>query len=129
MKNLFFMPPVSPLRKVHFYSAVVQAMANPPWRPSWPERGLKLIEDDRCLLEWDENQNSFMIRNQMPIASLWPNIAALEKNKKAKRIGPVRKNIPKIQYNISQIVPSTSIAVKKLFLINMDNGENRIEKK
>ena len=92
------------------------------------KKRMRFIEDDRCLLHWDEKKKAFMIQNYVPIASLWPNIRVLDQIKNVRKLSPVRKAIRKHYYDVSQLVSKRPVEVKKLILMNMNNGEDRIEK-
>lgn len=68
--------------------------------------GYGIIEDDKCLLTWDAKKEKLYITNGIPYFELWaPQRKLLGGKKKVKRIGRVRKNIPKIRFDISEIIP------------------------
>ncbi len=86
-------------------------------------KGFSFVEDNRCLLTWNNDLNSFSVINQDPIASLWSNNLAFENFKGVDKIGPVRKNIEKIDYNLSSLVPTEVKSVKKIFIIDMNKSD------
>lgn len=87
-------------------------------------KGHKIIEDDKCLLTWDAKKKQVFIENGIPLLELWTPQQALGIKSKAKRLGRVRKDIPKIRFDISDIVPKRRTPVEKIFLILMDNHED-----
>lgn len=88
-------------------------------------RGFKIIEDDKCLIEWDEKKGDFFIRNGYPFLELWkPQVNPLRKGIKDKAVGKVRNNIQKYRFDISALVPKKKFPVGKIFLIALDNYDN-----
>lgn len=87
------------------------------------------IEDDRCLLHWDETDQQIKIRNYLPYIDVWKDIQALaEKTKGLKLLYPIRENIQKFRYDAKAIAVEEAVPVRKLFLIAIDNLDDRIEK-
>lgn len=93
-------------------------------------RGFQLIEDDRCLLHWDETKGQLMIQNYLPTIDLWPDLTELaQRSGLLKSIGQVRDNIQKIRYDASNSIIKNAEPVKKIFLITMTNLEDEITQK
>ena len=91
-------------------------------------RGMELIEDDRCLVHWDEATQQLMIQNYLPFMDLWRDLTkAAEKNGQLKQLYQIRKNIQKFRYDASSITIKEAVPVNKLLLISMDNQEDKIE--
>lgn len=88
------------------------------------KKGYTLIEDDKVLLTWDAKKQKLFIENGIPYMELWSNQQKILESSKAKRIGRVRKNIPKIRFDISDIVPKRRTPVEKIFLALMDNFDD-----
>ena len=93
-------------------------------------RGFELIEDDRCLLHWDEEQQALMIRNYLPFLDLWKDLSkAAEKSGQLTELYQIRDNIQKFRYDAHAITVKEAVKVQKIFLISMDNLEDHIEQK
>ena len=91
-------------------------------------QGFELIEDDRCLLHWDDIRQQLMIRNYLPFLDLWRDLSnAAEKNERLQPLYQIRDNIQKIRYDASAITVKKAVPVHKIFLITMDNQVDRIE--
>lgn len=90
-------------------------------------KGFELIEDDRCLLHWDDQGQQLMIRNYLPFIDLWKDLSrAANKSGNLKPLYQIRENIQKIRYDASAITVKEDVPVQKIFLITMDNLEDRI---
>jgi len=93
-------------------------------------RGFELIEDDRCLLHWDETQQQLMIQNYLPFMDLWRDLSkAAGKSGQLKELYQIRENIQKFRYDASAITVKTPVPIQRIFLISMDNKEDKIEQK
>jgi len=69
-----------------------------------------------------------MIRNYLPFMDLWRDLSrAAGKSGHLKPLYQVRDNIQKIRYDASAITVKEDVAVQQIFLITMDNKEDRIE--
>lgn len=88
----------------------------------------RIIEDDKCLLEFNSRTKKFQIKNHFPFIELWQNNANfLKDQKQIKAISRVRKNIPKIRFDIKDHAPKRSVALDKIVLLNMNNLEDKID--
>ena len=93
-------------------------------------KGFQLIEDDRCLLHWEEKEGQLMIKNYLPTIDLWPDVTKIaQKSGELKSLGKIRDNIRKIRYDASHIVVTDAVPVQRIFLINMTNLEDEITQK
>ena len=91
-------------------------------------QGFELIEDDRCLVHWEEAQQQLMIHNYLPFLDVWKDLSkAAEKSGKLQPLYQVRDNIQKMRYDARSIIVKSATPVQKFFLISMDNSEDKIE--
>ncbi len=91
-------------------------------------RGARIIEDDKCLLQYNRRSSAFQIRNHFPFIELWRPQTGF--TKKISGIGKgrlVRKNIAKFRFPIDQHVLSRATRLHKIVLINMNQMEDKIE--
>lgn len=85
------------------------------------KKGYQLIEDDKSLLVYDKKKDKVYIQNGLPYMELWLPQKPFLDNSKAKVLGVVRKNIGKLRFDISDVVPKRRTAVEKIILVLMDN--------
>lgn len=92
------------------------------------KEGATVVEDDRCLLRYDEELDKFVIKNQIPFMDVWSDVSKLlQKDHGLKPSNRIRKNIQKIRYKLNdKIACMEETPVEKLFLIGVDNKEDEI---
>ncbi len=92
-------------------------------------KGAKIIEDDKCLIQYNKRQKRFEIKNWYPFIELWaPDIKYVKDNKKIKPVRRIRKNIKKIQLDISKLAPKRGVPIERLILVQVGNDETKVEK-
>lgn len=89
---------------------------------------IKIIEDDKCLLQWSEKQNCFTIKNQNQFAALWVDIKVWENSNEIIKRKEVRKGIKKFDYDIKKVVEKKALPVKKIFWLQEVNSLDVIKK-
>lgn len=87
----------------------------------------KIIEDDKCLLQFNAKTKSFQIINQFPYLELWKLNAPLVKPiKKITYKNKVRKNLEKFRFDISEHTPKRKVTLNKIILLYMTSMEDEI---
>lgn len=90
---------------------------------------IKIIEDDKCLLQWNAASNCFVVKNQYPYAALWADVEGWQKFSELKKMKPLRKGIKKYEYDISKIVEKRTLPVKKIYALKVESALENINKK
>jgi len=86
------------------------------------DSGLTFIEDDRCLLSWDESTGKIYIKNHIPFIDIWANESKkLEKMEGAKIMHPIRDNIAKLRVDIREYVDNQRIPLDKVITLTAQN--------
>ena len=86
------------------------------------DRGYSFIEDDRCLLHKQDDQNKVYIRNHLPFVDLWKTESnRVEKMEGATVIHNIRDNISKLRVDVSNYIDSTSVEVDKVIILTTHN--------
>ncbi len=86
------------------------------------DKGYSFLEDDRCLLYWDEKKQKVYIRNHLPIIDIWSNESKkIEKMEGVEIIHPVRDNISKLRIDISSYVDKQMMPLDKVITLSSHN--------
>jgi len=92
-------------------------------------KNAKIIEDDKCLVEYNKRRKRYEIKNWYPFMELWrPDLIHIKGNNKINALTRIRKNIQKIKIDISQAVPKRAMPIEKLILVQIGNEETKVEK-
>lgn len=90
-------------------------------------KNVKIIEDDKCLIQFDKRTKRFVIKNWYPFMELWSSdLKYIQDKKKIKPIKRLRKNIQKIQLDIGSVVPKYNTPIEKLILVQIGNDETKV---
>ncbi len=88
----------------------------------------KIIEDDKCLIQYNTRRKRFEIKNCYPFMELWSTDSKyIKDNNKIKPVRRIRSNIQKIQFDIGQVVPKQYTPIEKLILVQIGNEETKVE--
>ncbi len=91
-------------------------------------KGAKIIEDDKCLVQFNKKSGKFQIKNQYPFIELWkPQLGLVKKIKGLVPASRIRENIQKFRINIQGHRPKRAINLDQIILLNMSNMEDRID--
>jgi hypothetical protein len=91
------------------------------------KKGAKIIEDDKCLLEYNPKTGKFQIRNHYPFLELWKaNTPLVKDNKHIKFVNKTRDNIEKYRFDITNQTPKRKVNLDKIILLNMTMQKNEI---
>lgn len=91
-------------------------------------RGARIIEDDRCLLEFNKRSGNFQVRNQFPFIELWkPQHGFASRIKGVDKGYAIRTAIAKKRFPIHAHVPARAVRLDKIVLVNMNQMEDKIE--
>lgn len=92
------------------------------------QKGYEFIEDDRCLLHWDEASQQIKIRNYVPLIDVWKDVQPFaEKIEALRLINPVRESIQKYRYDASSFALQGDIPLQQILLITTENAKNEIK--
>lgn len=90
----------------------------------------RIIEDDKCLVQYNKKTGRFQIKNQYPFIELWqPQLSFVKKIKGLVPKTRLRKNIQKFRIDIQEHRPKRAINLDQIILLNMSNMEDTIEYK
>jgi len=88
------------------------------------DKGYTFIEDDRCLLYWNEEDNRVYLKNYLPFVDVWSNEAKkVDQMKGAKVMHPVRDNIAKLRVDIRDYVSTESLPLDKVITMTINNDD------
>jgi len=91
-------------------------------------KGAKIIEDDKCLVQYNKKTGKFQIKNQYPFIELWkPQLGFVKKIKGLVPKSRIRKNIQKFRIDIQEHRPKRAINLDQIILLNMSNMEDTIQ--
>lgn len=92
------------------------------------KKGYEFIEDDRCLLHWDEADQQIKIQNYLPFVDLWKDVQSFAEDfPKLKLLHQIRPGIQKYRYDASKMTLSEEIPVSQIICINVDNLQEEIK--
>ena len=92
-------------------------------------RGATIIEDDKCLIEYNPKKKIYEIRNHYPFLEIWnPDRHFVKENKKIVLKKKLRKDIGKFQYDISKVIKKRPVPVDKIILLEVSNDDVKVEK-
>ena len=87
-------------------------------------KGYTFIEDDRCLLYLNKEDNKIYLKNYLPFIDVWRNeVKRVDKMKGAKIMHPVRDNIAKLRVDIRDYVNTKSLPLDKLITLSINNDD------
>jgi len=90
-------------------------------------KGARIIEDDKCLVQYNKRTDKFMIKNQYPFVELWkPQLKLATTLKGVEPISQVRKNIQKFRFKIDNHVPKRAINIDQIILLSMNQLTDNI---
>lgn len=91
-------------------------------------KGARIIEDDKCLVQYNKKTGKFQIKNQYPFIELWqPQLGFVKKIKGLVPKSKLRKNIQKFRIDIQAHRPKRAINLDQIILLNMSNMEDTID--
>jgi len=90
---------------------------------------IKIIEDDKCLLQWDATNNCFVIKNHYPYSVLWADAELWQEFSAVKKLSVLRKGIQKYKYDINAIVEKRELPIKKIYSLGVVSALESIKQK
>lgn len=84
--------------------------------------GYQFLEDDRCLLEWDENAKVPVIKNHLPFLDIWQTDQyLLDKIDDTKVHDPIRLGIQKLRIKLSNYQAGQFFFISQFIILTSEN--------
>ena len=86
------------------------------------DQGYGFIEDDRCLLQWDEASKKVLIHNHLPFIDVWSNDKKkIEHIEGATILHAIRDQISKLRVDVQSFVDTAPVPLDKVIILTTQN--------